>query len=327
MGRPQRPASTDVKMSRDTTDTSSTFTRRDFLKTTAGSVLAASMLGRTRLSADENAIPRRPLGSTGLNPTILGLGCATIGFGGHSVNEGAAVVEACLDAGISYIDCASSYGDAEAKVGEVMRTRRNEAILATKTLERGRDNAWAEIGRSLERLQTDRIDLLQIHAVNSMVDLERVFAPAGALAAATRARDEGLCAHIGITGHTRPEVIAEALRRFPFATALVPLSSTDARLRDFGPTIFSLARVRPVGVIAMKVLAAGKVTAHVEESIRYALSLPVSLAIVGMGTVEEAKANARIARRFTPMTPGESAALEERTTAFASTEVMWWKRT
>ncbi len=309
------------------TKTGSPLTRRDFLKRSAGGVLAASVLGTSRLYPDEEAIPRRPLGATGLNPTILGLGCATIGFGGHSMKEGAAVVEACIDAGITYIDCASSYGDAELKAGEVMRTRRNEVILATKTLERSRDAAWAEIGRSMERLRTDRIDLLQIHAVNSMEDLDRVFDAEGSLAAATRARDEGLCRHVGITGHTRPEVIAEALRRFPFATALVPLSSTDARLNDFGPAVFPLARERSIGVIAMKVLAAGKVTAHVEESIRYSLSLPVSLAIVGMGTREEVAANARIARSFRPMTAEESSALEEKTTPFASTHVMWWKRT
>lgn len=309
-------------------DSSSAITRRDFLKAAAGGVLATGVLKHpTRLAAEEHVIPRRPLGSTGLNPPILGLGCATIGFGGHSIKEGAAVVEACLDAGISYIDCASSYGDAEVKVGTVMRSRRNEAILATKSLERSRDAAWAEIGRSLERLQTDHVDLLQIHAVNSAEDLDRIFAADGSLAAAIRAKDEGLCKHVGITGHARPEVIAEALRRYPFATVLVPLSSTDARLNDFGPRIFALARERSMGVIAMKVLAAGKVTGQVEESIRYSLTLPVSLAIVGMGTRSEVEANARIARGFRPMTAGESGALEEQTKGFASTEVMWWKRT
>lgn len=302
-------------------------TRRDFMKTTAGGVLAATVLTSTGLYPAGKGLPRRPLGATGLNPTILGLGCATIGFGGHSVREGAAIVEACLDEGITYIDCASSYGDAELKVGEVMRTRRKEAILATKSLERTREAAWAEIGRSLERLHTDHIDLLQIHAVNSMEELEQVFAPGGSLAAATRARDEGLCRHIGITGHTRPEVIVEALRRFPFAAALVPLSSTDARLNDFGPPVFSIARERSVGVIAMKVLAAGKVTGHVEESIRYSLSLPVSVTIIGMGSPGEVTTNARIARAFHPMTPGESAALEEKTKSFATADVMWWKRT
>jgi uncharacterized protein len=302
-------------------------TRRDFLRTAAGGAVAASVLGPARFRAETRSIPRRPLGSTGLRPSILGLGCATIGFGGQSMKEGAAVVHACLDAGITFIDCASSYGDAELKVGSVMRTRRREAILATKVLERGRLAAWAEIGRSLQRLQTEYVDLLQIHAVNSMADLECVFSPEGSLAAALRAKDEGLCSHLGITGHARPDVIAEACRRYPFATVLVPLSSTDARLNDFGPRMFALASERSIGLIAMKVLAAGKVTGHVHDSIRYSLSLPVSLAIVGMGSREEVEANARIAREFVAMTSPECAALEERTKSFASTEIMWWKRT
>jgi hypothetical protein len=302
-------------------------TRRDFLRTAAGSALAAGVLGPAVLRPDEHLIPQRPLGATGLSVPILGLGCATIGFGGHSIAEGATVVHACLDAGITYIDCASSYGDAELKVGEAMRTRRKEAILATKVLERGRDPAWAEINRSLERLRTDCVDILQIHAVNSMDEMERVFAPGGALGAARRAQEEGLCTHVGITGHTRPPVIAEALRRFPFATALVPLSSTDAQLNDFAPVIFPLARERSAGVIAMKVLAAGKVTTHVEESLRYSLSLPVSAAVVGMGTMEEVAANARFAKRFRPMTTEEADALIEKTMPAATPEVMWWKRT
>lgn len=302
-------------------------TRRDFLKSTAGGVLAATLLGSRRLPAGGKTMPRRPLGKTGLDTSILGLGCATIGFGGHSLKEGAAVVEACLDEGVTYIDCAGSYADAELKVGEVMRARRKEAILATKTLARTRDAAWRDIGRSLERLQTDHVDLLQLHSVNSMQELEQVFAPAGSLAALIRARDEGLCRHVGITGHARPEVIAEAFRRYPFAAALVPLSSTDARLNDFGPRVFALARERSIGVIAMKVLTSGRAAGHVRESIRYALTLPVSVAIVGMGSREEVEANARIARAFRPMTPAEATALEEKTGQLASTEVMWWKRT
>ncbi|MBE0556697.1 MAG: aldo/keto reductase, partial [Proteobacteria bacterium] len=257
---------------------------------------------------------------------LLGLGCVALGSKGLSVREGAAIVEACLDQGITYIDCASTYGDAEVKVGEVMRTRRSETILATKTLEREKERAWKEIHRSLERLQTTRVDVLQLHAINRLEDLDRVMASDGAFAAAVRAREEGMCDHIGITGHTRVEVIAEAVKRYDFATTLVPLSPADARVSDFGETLFRLARERKFGIIAMKVLAAGRVTEYARESIFYALSLPVSTAVVGMGTVEEVNANVAAAREFRPMQPQESAALEEKTKAFATTSVLWWKR-
>ncbi len=298
-------------------------TRRQFLGAAAAGALTLEALAR---ATTINGIPRRKLGSTGLEVTALGLGCATLGFGDLTVAEGARIVEACIDGGITYIDCASSYRNAEEKVGEVMKRRRKEVVLATKALERTKEDAWREINRSLERLQTDTVDLLQVHAVNSMADLDRVSGEDGALAAAIRAKDEGMCRHIGITGHTRPEVIAAALDRYPFATTLVPLSSTDAMVSDFAPVVFPLAKERGFGVIAMKVLAAGKMTDHPAESIRYSLSLPVSVAIVGMGSVAEVKQNIATAIAFTPMTGDEMDALERRTAHRANTDVMWWKR-
>lgn len=307
---------------------SRSFTRRDFLRTAASGVAGLSAVTALpdRARAQSGKLEQRPLGSTGIQVSLLGLGCVALGSQGLSMGEGAAVVEACLDSGITYIDCASTYGDAERKVGEVMRSRRSEVVLATKTLERESDRAWEEINRSLERLQTHKVDLLQIHAVNRMEDLDRVMASDGSFSAALRAREEGMCSHIGITGHTRPEVIAEAMRRYDFATTLVPLSSTDALVSDFGKDIFPMARDRHFGVIAMKVLAAGHVTAHVHESISYALSLPISTAVLGMGTVDEVKTNVAVARQFVPMGPAERAALEQKTRQYATTSVLWWKR-
>jgi aryl-alcohol dehydrogenase-like predicted oxidoreductase len=283
------------------------------------SSLSALSEGQTR------GIPKRPLGKTGLEVTILGLGCVAIGYGPHSIKEGARLVEACVDAGINYIDCASSYGNAEVKVGEVMKTRRQEVVLTTKTLEREKESSWREINRSLERLKTEYVDLLQIHSINSIDQLDQILK--GSLLSAIRAQEEGLCKHIGITGHTRPDVIKEALNRYPFETTLVPLSSTDKLVNDFGDVLFPLAKEKGFGVIAMKVLAAGNVTDYVAESLRYAMSLPVSTAIVGMGTLDDVRQNVEVAKRFTPMSAAERRALEEKTKSYATTSVMWWKRT
>ena len=304
-------------------------TRRDFLKSTVSGVgagLTISAFGTSAIAGGQTPLPRRPLGKTGLNVTILGLGCVAIGYGRQTVEEGAAVIETCLDEGINYIDCASSYGNAEVKLGEVMKRRRNEAIITTKTLKRSYDEAWEEINTSIERLKCDSVDLLQIHAINSFEDLDRITAKDGSLGAALRAKDEGMVSHIGISGHTRPEVIASALERFPFETTLVPLSSTDKLIHDFGETLFPLAQKQLFGIVAMKVLAAGRVTQHVPESLRYSFSLPISTAIVGMGSIGEVKQNVRAARNFSPMAPDEMKALEERTRDFATTNVMWWKR-
>jgi len=309
---------------------SSKISRRNFLKEasvgTAGLALSLSTLGNARKPAGDETIQKRPLGATGLDVTILGLGCVALGSGRRSVDEGAEIVEACIDNGITYIDCASTYGNAEVKVGAVMKRRRNEVVLTTKTLERSKEEAWKEINRSLERLQTDHVDLLQIHSVNRMDELDTITGTDGSLAAALRARDEGLCHHIGITGHTRPEVIEEALRRFTFETVLIPLSSTDALISDFGKALFPVAKRQGFGIIAMKVLAAGRVTCCIQESIRYAMSLPVSTAIVGMGRVDEVLENVAVARSFVPMSSRRMADLEEKTKAYATTSVMWWKR-
>jgi aryl-alcohol dehydrogenase-like predicted oxidoreductase len=243
-----------------------------------------------------------------------------------TVDEGAELVSAAIDAGINYIDCASTYRNAEEKVGAVMRKRRSEVVLATKCLERSKDEAWREINRSLERLQTDRIDILQVHAINSMNDLDRVTSDDGALAAAIRAKDEGLCRFVGITGHNRPEVLTAALNRYPFATVLCPLSSTDALVNDFTPAIGRLSTERNIGLIAMKVLAAGKMVRHPARSIRYSLSLPVSTAVVGMATIAELRENVSAAAGFAAMTSQEMRELEQSTRDAATTDVMWWKR-
>ncbi len=303
--------------------------RRDFLKTatsTIGLGLGLSTLRDFSLAHAAGIVPRRPLGNTGLEVSILGLGCVAIGYGPHSIAEGTRIVEACIDSGINYIDCASSYGNAEVKVGEVMKTRRKEVVLTTKTLERSKEDSWREINRSLERLKTDHVDLLQIHAINSVEQLDGIMSNDGSLASAIRAKEEGMCKHIGITGHTRPEVIKEALNRYPFETTLVPISSTDKLMNDFGDVLFPIAKEKGFGIVAMKILAAGRVTDYAPESIRYAMSLPVSTAIVGMGTMEEVRKNVTVAKNFRPMSQADMRALEEKTRSYATTSVMWWKR-
>lgn len=135
-------------------------------------------------------------------------------------------IQEALDAGINHFDVAASYGDAELRLGPWMPRIRDRIFLATKTGERSREAAWSQINASLQRLQTERLDLLQLHAVGDLEDLDRAVGPGGALEAATRAVDEGLVDAVGITGHgsEAPAVHLEALRRFPFATVLTPLN-------------------------------------------------------------------------------------------------------
>src|SRR5262245_40356159 len=135
-------------------------------------------------------------------------------------------IQEVLDAGVNHFDVAAGYGDAELRLGPWMPRIRDRIFLATKTGERSSEAAWSEINASLERLQTERLDLLQLHAVGDLEDLDRAVGQGGALEAATRAVDEGRVDAVGTTGHgpDAPAVHREALRRFPFATVLTPLN-------------------------------------------------------------------------------------------------------
>lgn len=166
----------------------------------------------------------RRLGRLGHRSSVLIYGAAALGEVTQEIADRS--VQEALDGGINHFDVAADYGDAELRLGPWMPAVRDHIFLATKVLERGRDAAWAQINASLERLQTDRVDLMQLHSVGDLSELDRVTAGDGALAAAVRAQDEGLVGAVGITGHGHqaPATHLEALRRFPFATVLTPLN-------------------------------------------------------------------------------------------------------
>ena len=167
---------------------------------------------------------QRRLGRTGHQSSVLIYGAA--GLAEVDQDTADASVQLALDAGINHFDVAASYGDAELRLGPWMSRIRDRIFLATKTGLRDRDDAWAQVNRSLERLETDRLDLIQIHAVGDLEELDLVTRPGGSLEAVVRARDEGLAGAIGITGHGHqaPATHTEALRRFPFDTVLTPLN-------------------------------------------------------------------------------------------------------
>lgn len=301
--------------------------RRSFLRRGLGlaAALTAGPLARGSAAKEAGRLPTRRLGWTGLEVPILGFGGSEIGRMGEA--EAVAVVEAALEEGVTYIDTASSYNSSERWIGRALQgVDRSGLVLATKTLERSRDDARREIERSLKRLGTDRVDLLQIHAVNHPYTLRRVLSEDGSLRAALEFKEAGHVGRVGITGHRRPEVLVEALEAYPFETALVPVSPADASFHDFASPLAEAARRRGVGLIAMKVLADGALSHRAEACLRYALSRPVACAIVGVRSAAQVRANARVARDFRPMAAGERADLEAEALPLATTAVLWWKR-
>lgn len=303
-------------------------TRRDFLKKlgAASAVLASGDLG-TLAIPPVATIPQRSFGKIGWKVGILGFGTAELAGEAESI----AALNAALDDGVNYIDTAPSYQSArsETYVGKVAKSRRKEFYLATKTIQRGRAGALREIKESLARLQTNHIDLLQIHAVNRMSELDEALAKGGAIEGLEEAKKNGLIRHIGITGHTRPEVLLKAIERYPFESALVPLSPADASLNDFGKAFVPEARRRGVAVVAMKALKGAQRSADglgdPVALLHYAFSLPVATAIVGMVTPAHVAQNAKAARDFRPLSAARMREMESTAKAYATTQALWWK--
>jgi aryl-alcohol dehydrogenase-like predicted oxidoreductase len=175
----------------------------------------------------------RRLGRLGHQSSVLIYGAAALSKVTQDVADRS--VQEALDAGINHFDVAASYGDAELRLGPWIPRIRDRIFLATKTGQRDRESAWREINASLERLQTDRVDLLQLHAVGDTGELDLATGSDGALEAATRAVDEGLVGAVGITGHgwDAPATHLEALRRYPFATVLTPLNPVLWRTEEY----------------------------------------------------------------------------------------------
>jgi predicted aldo/keto reductase-like oxidoreductase len=169
-------------------------------------------------------VQQRRLGRLGHQSSVLIYGAAALGEADQDTAD--ASVRLALDAGINHFDVAASYGDAELRLGPWMPEIRDRIFLATKTGLRDRDEAWTQINRSLERLRTDHVDLIQVHAVGDLPELDLVTRPGGSLEAVVRAREEGLAGAVGITGHGHdaPATHLEALGRFPFDTVLSPLN-------------------------------------------------------------------------------------------------------
>ncbi|HEX6338731.1 MAG TPA: aldo/keto reductase [Jiangellaceae bacterium] len=172
---------------------------------------------------------RRRLGRIGHESSVLIYGGAALSDVTQQVAD--ASIEEALAAGINHFDTAAGYGDAELRFGAIMQSIRDRIFLATKTGERDREAAWRQINKSLERLQTDHVDLLQLHAIGDRAELDAATGADGALHAAIRAQEEGLTTAVGITGHGHeaPAVHLEALKRYPFATILTPLNPVLAR--------------------------------------------------------------------------------------------------
>ncbi len=298
-------------------------TRRQFV---AASLSAASAL------AAGSEIPRRPLGKTGLEVSILGLGGAQIG----NMDDGAqaaAIVKRCFDLGINYFDTAAAgaYGLSQSRYGKALHGLRSKIVLSTKTRHRSATQAQLDLDQSLANLHTDYLDLYQIHNVINAEDIEFIFGKNGVIEMVERARKAGKVRFVGLTGHTDPKVLNRAISMYAFDTVLMPLSAADGgnSQKSFERETLPAAKQKGMGVIAMKTLGAGAIlrnkAATAEECLRYAWSLPVSTAIVGTDRIAEVEANVALAKSARPLTASAMESLRSRLASYETALVEPWK--
>ena len=232
--------------------------RIDFIKTTALSIPLTYLFPANLFSLEREKpsgkIEKRILGKTGEKLSI-------IGFGGIVVmdanpEQAAARVKEAIEYGVNYFDVAPSYGDAELKLGPALEPWRDDVFLACKTGMRTRDESRRELEQSLKHLHTDHFDLYQHHAVTSMEDVEKIFAPGGAQETFLKAREEGMISYLGFSAHSVEAALA-MIERYEFDTILFPFNWTAWYGGNFGPQVMAKAREKGMGILALKAMARG----------------------------------------------------------------------
>jgi len=283
-------------------------------------------------------LPTRPLGSTGLDVPILGLGGFHLGQAGSAASA-RRLVDVALEEGIRFFDTAESYqdGTSERWLGAALKGRRDQVLLMSKTFaypERTRDSARRHLEGSLARLGVEYLDIWQLHSVRSTADVDRAFGPGGAMEYIQDAKARGLVRFIGVTGHATPEANRRALEYWDggvqFDVMQMPVNPIDLHQQSFQQMVLPELVRRRIGVIAMKTSADGRLVrdglCSEEECLHYVWSQPVSLAVVGMERAALVRENAGLARSFRPLSPQRLTALGERLAPHARLDLEWYKQ-
>ena len=257
-------------------------------------------------------LPRRILGRTNLSVSAISLGALPLQR--CTFPEAQEVLSMVLDQGINFIDTARAYTDSERKIGEFLSSRRREFFLASKSMARSYQAMREDIDTSLRELQTDYIDLYQVHNAKVANDLQQVLAPAGALKALKEAKLAGKIGHIGITGHS-VTILKEAVQTGEFDTVQVPYNFIEQAAAQ---ELFPLARARNMGIIIMKPLGGGQIS-QVNLSLRFILQQPDVILIPGMDTAAQVQENLQVLKPYQPLNKEELAKLEAEATIVGKT--------
>jgi aryl-alcohol dehydrogenase-like predicted oxidoreductase len=291
---------------------------------TASPVSAADAGDKNGITAS-GTMPRRRLGRTNEQVSLLGIGGYHLGLGKVEEADAIRIVHAAADHGVTFFDNCWDYneGKSEERLGKALAGGlRQKVFLMTKLDGRTKDSVTSQLETSLKRLQTDHLDLVQIHEVIRFTDAERVFAPGGAIEALLAAKQAGKVRYIGFTGHKDPDmhlamIHAAKAHGFTFDTVQMPLNVMDVHYKSFATNVLPVAQALDMGILAMKTMGDGMFqkskVATPTECIQYAMNLPTSVVICGCDSLPILDQALKAAYSFQPIPPDQVTALLART--------------
>lgn len=275
------------------------------------------------------AIPKRKLGQTGVDVTILGLGgegiLRTFGYDRQAYD----LINRALDLGITYFESARAYSGSESYYGKALGRRREEIFLTSKSHARDREGASFHLKETLKNMNTTYLDLWQVHDVRTSEDIEEIFGPHGAIEAFVQAKKDGLVRFLGVTGHQDPAVIRRCIEIFDFDTVLIPVNPAETAFKSFIEGVVPPAVEKGMGIIGMKVYLRGFASklpwySTMEPFFRFALSRTISTVVIGCDSVKQLEENVRLAESFEPLSDAETQELVTGVGPFARS-LMYYK--
>jgi predicted aldo/keto reductase-like oxidoreductase len=278
---------------------------------------------------DQSPVPKRPLGKTGVEVTILGLGGEGVLRTFDQEKEAVSLIHRAIDLGVTYFETARAYSGSESYYGIALGERRKEIFLTSKSHERTSEGALKHLETTLGNLRTQSLDLWMVHDVRTPKDLDEIFGPKGAIKAFEASRRNGLVRFIGVSGHRNPAILSRALDLFPFDVVLMPVNPAEPFYWSFFEDALPKAQKKGLGILGMKTLSRGVAATifsdeSVESFIRFALTQPISAAVVGCDTIQQLEMNLRIVQSFEPMPEKEQNILLSKVKPYAR-ELMYYK--
>jgi len=274
-------------------------------------------------------IPKRKLGKTGVEVTILGLGgegvLRTYGY----EKEAYALINRAIDLGIGYFESARAYSGSESYYGLALNERRKEIFLTSKSHARDKSGALGHLHETLKNMNTDHLDLWQVHDVRTEEDMEQIFGPNGAMEAFVEAKEKGWTRFIGVTGHQDPFILRRCIEMYDFDTVLLPVNPAEPAFESFLDNVIPLANEKGMGIIGMKVYFRGfaaKIPGFngMEPYLRFALSQPINTVVIGCDNVSQLEENVNMARSFKSLSEEEAKDLVDHISPYAK-QLMYYK--